>query len=130
MEKICVEAKIEQISIVTEQIDQKMEQAGFSEKKKALIAIAIDEIMSNIIYYSGSKIIEIEYAVSNTEVVISFADNGIFYNPLEAIAPDVTIPAAERKIGGLGIYMVKELMDEITYQNKNGKNILQIRKKC
>ena len=111
MEKICVEAKIEQIEVVTDLINKSMKKADFSEETQAVVNIAIDEIMSNIVFYSGSKVIEIEYTTSDTEVVISFADYGVLYNPLEAALPDIDASAEERKIGGLGIFLVKELMD-------------------
>lgn len=129
MEKICVEAKIEQIKCVTDLINESMEKEDFSKETQAVVNIAIDEIMSNIVFYSGSEVIEIEYLTSDTEVVISFADYGVSYNPLEAAMPDTDASAEERKIGGLGIFLVKELMDEVTYQNQNGRNILKI-KKC
>ena len=51
------------------------------------------------------------------------------YNPLEKEDPDISLPAEQRKIGGLGIYMVKMIMDEMQYQNQDGQNILTL-KKC
>ena len=61
-------------------------------------------------------------------VVITFMDNGVPYDPLANEDPDITLSADERGIGGLGIYIVKKSMDEITYEYKDGKNILKIRK--
>jgi anti-sigma regulatory factor (Ser/Thr protein kinase) len=55
-------------------------------------------------------------------------DNGVPYDPLANEDPDITLSADERGIGGLGIYIVKKSMDEITYEYKDGKNILKIRK--
>ena len=63
------------------------------------------------------------------KVYMTFEDEGIPYNPLEKKDPDVTLSVEEREIGGLGIYMVKKSMDEITYENKDGKNILTLMKK-
>ena len=59
-------------------------------------------------------------------VVITFIDNGIPYDPLAKADPDITKSADEREIGGLGIFMVKKSMDEISYEYKNGQNILKI----
>ena len=59
---------------------------------------------------------------------IVFKDHGIPYNPLEKADPDVTLPAHKRKIGGLGIFMVKKVMDELSYEYKDGQNIMTIRK--
>ncbi|MDD3340488.1 MAG: ATP-binding protein, partial [Lachnospiraceae bacterium] len=58
--------------------------------------------------------------------VITFIDRGIPYNPLARKDPDVTLSAEDRKIGGLGIYMVKKSMDAISYEYVNGQNILKI----
>lgn len=61
-------------------------------------------------------------------VVITFIDNGIPYDPLAKDDPDTSLSAEEREIGGLGIYMVKKSMDDITYEYKNGQNILTLKK--
>jgi len=55
-------------------------------------------------------------------------DKGVPYDPLTAADPDVTLSAEDRAIGGLGVFMVKKTMDEITYRYENGSNILSIRK--
>lgn len=62
-------------------------------------------------------------------VVVTFIDNGIAYDPLARKDPDVTLTTKEREIGGLGVYMVKKSMDEISYEYKDGQNILRIKKK-
>ena len=61
-------------------------------------------------------------------VIITFIDNGVQYDPLAKEDPDVSLPASERQIGGLGIYMVKKSMDELNYEYKNGQNIFTIKK--
>lgn len=55
-----------------------------------------------------------------------FTDSGIPFNPLQKSDPDITLPAESRSIGGLGIYVVKKTMDDVSYEYKNGKNILTI----
>ena len=60
---------------------------------------------------------------------LTFIDEGVEYDPLKKTDPDVTLSAAERPIGGLGIYMVKKTMDEVKYRYEDGENILTIRKK-
>ena len=62
-------------------------------------------------------------------ITVEFQDEGTPYNPLEKPDPDITLAAEEREIGGLGIYMVKKSMDDVTYQYKDGKNILTLMKK-
>ena len=62
-------------------------------------------------------------------MVITFIDNGIPYDPLAKVDPDVTLSLEERDVGGLGIYLVKKTMDDILYEYKDGQNILRIKKK-
>ena len=62
-------------------------------------------------------------------MVITFIDNGVPYDPLAKADPDITLSAEERGVGGLGIYMVKKTMDDISYEYKDGQNILRIKKK-
>ena len=63
------------------------------------------------------------------QVVIGFVDEGKPYNPLEKEKPDVTVSAKERQIGGLGVFLAQKMMDDISYEFQNGKNILTICKK-
>ena len=62
-------------------------------------------------------------------MIITFIDNGVPFDSLKADDPDITLSAQERQIGGLGIYMVKQSMDEISYEYRNGQNILTIKKR-
>ena len=70
----------------------------------------------------------VEVVEEPLSVVITFIDNGVPYDPLKKDDPDITLSAEEREIGGLGIYMVKKTMDEISYEYNDGQNILKIRK--
>ena len=62
-------------------------------------------------------------------VIITFIDKGVPYDPLQTADPNIALSAEEREFGGLGIYMVKKSMDEVTYEYREGKNILTIKKK-
>ena len=90
--------------------------------------IVVDEIFSNIIYYSEASRAEIECCVQNHHVTLVFMDNGKPYNPLEADEPDTGLAAEDRKIGGLGIFMVKKTMDTVTYAYQEGQNVLTLDK--
>lgn len=72
--------------------------------------------------------IRVEEASEPLGVILAFIDSGIPYNPLDKADPDVTLSAEEREIGGLGIFLVKKLMDEVNYQYSEGQNILTLRK--
>ena len=95
--------------------------------------VAIDELFGNIAHYAyspetGPATVGVEVRENPMAVIITFMDHGIPYDPLEKEDPDVTLSLEERQIGGLGIYMVKKSMDEITYEYKDGQNILKIKK--
>ena len=65
---------------------------------------------------------------SSPSVFLTFIDQGIPYDPLSAPAPDITLSAKERKLGGLGVHITKHLMDDAVYEYKDGRNILRLRK--
>lgn len=100
--------------------------------RKQLLIVA-DEIFTNIADYGypaggGEVEVSLEFDFDLDQLDITFADSGIPYNPLECAEPDVTSPLAERNPGGLGIFIVKKLMDTVEYRRENGRNILTARK--
>ena len=90
------------------------------------VSIAVDEIYSNIVNYSGAELATISYEIKDGRLYITFTDDGIPYNPLEAEEPDITLSAEERKIGGLGIFMVKKMTESMEYTYEDEKNILKL----
>ena len=89
--------------------------------------------MANIAMYayapgSGDMTVQFDYDETGRMASVTFTDSGIPFDPLAKKDPDVGLPAEERKIGGLGIFLVKKTMDEIRYRREGGKNILCIRK--
>ena len=90
------------------------------------VNIAFDEIYSNIVNYSNADIAEIKYEIVGGKLILTFSDNGTPYNPLKAEEPDVTLSAEERKIGGLGIFMVKKMTESMEYTYEDDKNILSL----
>lgn len=134
MKELTIAATVENIEVVTDFVNQQLEELACPMKAQMQIDIAIDELFSNIAHYSynpevGQATVRVEVVENPLAVTITFIDNGIPYDPLAKEDPDLTLSAEERQIGGLGIYMVKKSMDEITYEYKDGQNILSI-KKC
>ena len=101
-----------------------------SLKSQMQINIAIDEIYSNIVKFSGATevtlIVEVRKATLTAR--LTFIDNGKPYDPIKQAEPDVTLPAEEREIGGLGIFIVKKTMDSVCYRRNGDKNELAITK--
>ena len=133
MKELTIEAMPEKIPVITAFVDEQLEQLDCPARAQAQIDIAIDELFSNIVHYAyhpelGWATVRVEVAEEPLSVVITFIDQGVPYDPLAKLDPDVTLSAEEREVGGLGIYIVKKSMDEITYEYKEGRNILRIRK--
>ena len=133
MKELTVDAAVENIPAVTAFVEEQLEQYNCPTKAQMQIDIAIDELFSNIAQYAytpktGKATVRVEVTENPMVVAITFIDNGVPYDPLAKEDPNVSLPADERQIGGLGIFMVKKSMDEINYEYKNGQNILTIKK--
>ena len=133
MKELTLEAIEENIAPVTEFVNEQLGALGCSVKTQMQIDIAIDELFSNIARYAynpdvGPATVRVELTEEPLSVVITFIDNGVPYDPLKKEDPDTTLPADERQSGGLGIYMVKKSMDGMSYEYKDGQNILTITK--
>ena len=134
MKELTIAATVENIETVTNFVNEQLEALDCPMKAQIQIDIAIDELFGNIAHYAynpeiGKATVRVEVTEDPLAVVITFIDNGVPYDPLAKEDPDTTLSAEEREIGGLGIYMVKKSMDDITYEYKDGQNILTIKKK-
>lgn len=133
MRELNIEAKTENLNMVMGFVDQQLESLDCSMKVQMQIEVAVEELFVNIAHYAynpeiGSVTIQVEVQEDPLAVSITFIDQGMPYDPLKKEDPDVTLLAEERQIGGLGIYMVKKSMDDISYEYKEGQNILRIKK--
>ena len=93
--------------------------------------LVLEELGVNIVNYSGATgEIEISLASDDETVTIEIADNGRPFNPLtELDTPDISAPLGERPIGGLGVHLVRSIMDELSYSRENGMNRLAMVKR-
>lgn len=128
-----IDGDINNIPAVTAFVEKKLEAINCPLKIQNQIAIAIDELFSNIAKYAykdrkGKVKIRVEELKNPHSVVITFIDDGPEYNPLAKEDPDITLSADDREIGGLGIFLVKKTMSEMIYNRLHNKNILKIRK--
>lgn len=133
MKELTIAATVEHIETVTDFVNEQLNALDCPMKVQIQIDIAIDEIFGNIAHYAyhpevGQATVRVEVIEDPPAVVITFIDSGIPYDPLKKKDPNTTLSAEEREIGGLGIYMVKKTMDDITYEHKDGQNILKIKK--
>ena len=127
-----VDADIERWTEVNDFLDRILEEHDVSPKIQMQIDIALEELFVNIAHYAypeGKGWAEIRICVSDGLARITLIDGGIPYDPLAKPDPDITLAADERQIGGLGIFMVKKQVDDMSYEYRNGHNILSISKK-
>ena len=133
MEKITVEATLENLQTVVDFATERLEARDCSMKVVMQMELVIEEIFVNIASYAynpeiGPATFCIEFEENPDAVLMTFIDGGKPYNPLEQDEPDTTLAIEERDIGGLGIFLVKKNVDEISYEYADGKNILRMKK--
>ena len=100
------------------------------EETQKQLFIVIDEVFANVASYAyadgeGSVTVRLETESEPRAAVLTFLDSGVPFDPLTMKTPDISLKARERKIGGLGIFMVRKLTDEVSYAYADGKNILR-----
>lgn len=129
-----IKAEANQIEVALERILSLLEEMGADHKTAYKVRLALDELLTNVVSYAyegkeGGEI-EISYKIADDprSITLSIADEGKAFNPLETEDPDLALDVAERKIGGLGIFLVKNVMDEIDYRREDERNILTIKK--
>ena len=128
MEILSTEASVDNLSEVLEFVEDKLEGCGCPPSVVTQIDVALEEIFVNVANYAyapgkGTARIEVETSTDDGgSVTITVTDSGTRFDPLARPDPDITLPAEEREIGGLGIYMVKKSMDEVRYEYRDGHN--------
>jgi len=130
MKELVIQAEIKNLDAVLDFVTTELEKADCPTKLQTQISITVEEIFVNLAHYAytpaiGEAVIRI---AADKEAVIEFEDQGKPYNPLEKEDPDITAGATEREAGGLGIFIVKKIMDSAEYRHTENKNILVLRK--
>ena len=134
MPELTVNATSDQIETVTDFVNGLLADLGCPDDVRIDIDVAIDELLGNIVRYAykpgtGTVTVRAETDKDPPGLTVTFMDHGIPFNPLAETRPDTTsLPVRERSIGGLGLFMVRELMDEMTYSYRDGQNVLTVRK--
>jgi len=138
--KLMIDAKTENLGAVQDFIISELEAAGCPAGMQTQIIICAEEIFVNIAHYAYNQAANPEICGAaiyinagdkdkDGEIIIMIEDSGVPFNPLERESPDINARTDEREIGGLGIYMVRQMMDSVEYCHKNGKNILTLKKR-
>lgn len=104
----------------------KNEEVASADDVWGKLSVVVEELVLNIVDYANSDYLDVEIIRDEKSITLRFHDGGIPFNPLEKEEPDFTIPLEDRKIGGLGIFMVIKYMDSVTYDYTGGENILTL----
>ena len=131
MKELTLEANTENLEQVLDFVNGLLEEKKCPMNLVFELDIAVEELFVNIAHYAytprvGEATIQVSF--EEKKAVITLIDGGIPYNPWAKKDPDITLSLEERQIGGLGIYMVKNSMDEVDYSYEDGKNIVTIKK--
>ena len=131
MKELTVEAKRSNLLQIQSFIDEEREVADCPMSTQIAIDVAVEELFVNIASYAygdktGPATVQVSVHEDPKSVEITLIDSGKQYDPLAKPDPDVTLAAKDRTKGGLGIFMVKNSMDDMKYEYKNGKNVLTL----
>lgn len=125
-------AQVSSLPAVTDFVEQELEKAGCPPKLRMQISLCVEELFTNIASYAypdGSGDVTFSMTCRGSEMTLCITDSGLPFDPLGQSDPDVTLSAEERQIGGLGIFIVKKTMDEVSYERRGAQNVLTLKKK-
>lgn len=130
--EIIVDAKTDNLSQVTSFISSFLKENNCSAKAEKQIILAVDEAFTNIANYAydgKDGKVDITIQQENNVVTIVMRDEGKLYDPLDKEDPDISLSAEDRQIGGLGVFLVKRNLDDVSYSYENNRNVLTMKKK-
>jgi serine/threonine-protein kinase RsbW len=123
-------SELDRVDVTVERFGKR---TGLPVEILSRIRIACDEVVSNIIAYAfphdGEHDIEISLAMVGRRLVVRVSDDGTPFDPLTVAPPDLKAPLAERQVGGVGIHVVRNLFDEVTYERRSDRNVLTLASK-
>lgn len=121
-----------EIEVVSQRIDDFVARHQLPAKLAFDLNLAVDELLTNVISYGYEDGLEhtirVRGVFADRVMTIEIEDDGRPFNPLEMPEPDLTAALMDRKVGGLGVHLVRQLMDQVEYQWQEGKNLLMIKK--
>ena len=127
-----IENDLSEIAKVDEKLDEFAEQFGVPPAIAATFHIIFDDLLNNVISYGFNDeqrhFIDVRLELTANSLIASIADDGVPFNPLAEATPDTQLPIEDRQIGGLGIHLVINMVDDISYQRTADKNVLTLTK--
>ena len=127
-----IENDLSEIAKVDEKLDEFAEQFGVPPAIAATFHIIFDDLLNNVISYGFNDeqrhFIDVSLELTANSLIASIADDGVPFNPLAEATPDTQLSIEDRQIGGLGIHIVINMVDDISYQRTADKNVLTLTK--
>lgn len=127
MNRLILPAVAESLAAFSEFVREGAVAAGIAADEFAKLDLVLEEVLINVARYAyapGSGEVEVGYLVGNGTLLVEIVDSGRVFNPLEADPPDLSRGLADRPIGGLGVFLVKNMVKTIDYGRENGRNVL------
>ena len=127
--RLTIKNEVEELTKLPEFVDTVCEEAGVSMALVASINLALEEAATNVVLYDyqeGKGTIDIDASYTPQYIKFIISDSGIPFDPTQKEDADITLSAEERPIGGLGIYLVRKIMDTVSYERVDGHNILKL----
>lgn len=127
-------AEMPLLEVVQAQIDAFADDHGWSEESRFQVSLALEEVLTNVISYGADGQAQplrahVRLRQEAGEVWVGIADDGVAFDPLQAPPPDLESGLDERRVGGLGVFLVQQLMDSVTYRRDGAWNRLELRKR-
>lgn len=131
---LCIENDIKELDRINDFLEVVDEEFHLPSAFRMKLNLVLEEAVSNIIFYAykpGEKGCSINIVVSYDKgwLTLMLIDSGIAFDPTKRENPDITLSADERPIGGLGIFLIKQIMDEVSYRRERKQNVLIMKKK-
>jgi anti-sigma regulatory factor (Ser/Thr protein kinase) len=133
-EEISIKSSIDELPVLAGKIEALGEKWDLPMPLTMNLNLVLEEAISNIVFYAfpdkdEKHHVNIDINYENEEIEIVIKDKGIPFDPTAKGKPDIDLPAEERPVGGLGIFLITKIMDSVNYKRENDKNILNLKKK-
>ena len=126
LKKLTLHNDVAEVPLLAEWVEQLGEELGLEMPEVFQLNLALEEAVVNVMNYAyeDSGLIDLSAKVVDSEIIFVLEDSGKAFDPTQVDDPDITLSAEDRDIGGLGIFLVQQLMSSVTYSREDGKNVL------
>lgn len=126
LKKLTLHNDVAEVPLLAEWVEQIGEELGLEMPEVFQLNLALEEAVVNVMNYAyeDSGLIDLTAKVVDSEIIFVLEDSGKAFDPTQVDDPDITLSAEDRDIGGLGIFLVQQLMSGVTYSREDGKNVL------